>query len=422
MGKSLGLPHLTEDESFALLRRGLATSSASILPSRVLANMFFLHLVLRHLAGRKVHASLTVVTLAVAVATTSLLFGAAWGFADAATESLQTRGVDLVVTRAGIVERTNSSLRVEHADRLARFPGVVAVDGTLQETVSLKSSGAADHPHVLLGQDPRGFSVRSREIQSGRNLAAGDRGCVVVGAGLAAGLKEKPGDELKIEGFLFRIVGVFVSENPVETNLLIAPLDDVQELMDRPGQVTQFELQVDQAHQTAEAIRGLSKQIEQLHDDNGQSLGLQALPVRDFVSSSTRNRLGLALAWGTTTIAIVLASLGVLNTLLVSVQQRTREIGVLRAIGWPRSRVLRFILVEAGVLGCIAIGCGLLLALISASLLARVPAIREVTGPLLTWQGLLIGAVPAGVATLLGGWYPAWRATRIPATEALRYE
>jgi putative ABC transport system permease protein len=311
---------------------------------------------------------------------------------------------------------------VEQAALLARLSGVIAVDGPLQETVSLKFSGAADHPHVLLGRNPQGFSLRSIAIQSGRNLAADDRRCVLVGAGLAAGLKEKPGDELAIEGIPFRIVGVFVSDNPVETNLLIAPLQDVQELMDRHEQVTQFELQVDQEHQVLEKTRALCEEIEALHDAAGQALGLQALPAREFVSSSTRNRLGLALAWGTTTIAVVLASLGVMNTLLVSVQQRTREIGVLRAIGWPRSRVLRFILVEAGVLGVVAIGCGLLLAVIGAAILVRVPAIREVTGPLLTWKGLLFGALPAGAATLLGGWYPAWRATRIPATEALRYE
>jgi putative ABC transport system permease protein len=384
--------------------------------------MLFVQVVIRNLAGRKVHAALTIFTLAIAVAATILLFGAAWGFADAATASLEGRGVDVVITRSGVVERANSSLRADQAHILSKLPGVVAVDGTLQETVSLKTKGFADHPHLLLGQDPRGFSLKSLQIQAGQTLAAEDRVCVLIGVGLAASLTEKLNESIEIEGRKFRIAGIFLSENPVETNLLIAPLADVQELMDRPGQVTQFEVQVDKSHANADAIRALCQQIEGLRDDADQSLGLQALPVREFVGSGTRNRLATAMAWGTTSIAMVLASLGILNTLLVSVQERTREIGVLRALGWPRMRVLRMILLESFALGLLAIVSGAVLAVFTAVIIARFPAIREITGPLITWQALLCGAVPAAVAILLGGFYPAWHAASIPATEALRYE
>jgi putative ABC transport system permease protein len=135
-----------------------------------------------------------------------------------------------------------------------------------------------------------------------------------------------------------------------------------------------------------------------------------------------RNRIGTALAWGTTTIAIVLSSLGVLNTMLVSVLERTREIGVLRAIGWRKSRVLLMIVGEGLLQAMAAIVIGGGLAIVLAMALSHIPAVRELVGSMITAQAIIFGAVPALLATALGCIYPAWRASSIPTTEAIRYE
>ena len=125
---------------------------------------------------------------------------------------------------------------------------------------------------------------------------------------------------------------------------------------------------------------------------------------------------------GISFIAVFIGGLGMLNTMLMSVLERTREIGVLRALGWRQRRVLWLILQESLVLGLIGGLAGILFGLGLGGLIALVPgtfgAIELVYGPTLFARALVV-ALTAGAA---GGLYPAWRATRMRPVEALRYE
>ena len=85
-------------------------------------------------------------------------------------------------------------------------------------------------------------------------------------------------------------------------------------------------------------------------DPGGRSLGCKAVPTRQFVQTDSETRLASAMAWGTSVIA-VRAVVGTLNTMLMSVLERTRELGLLRAVGWSRARVVRLILGESLLIG-----------------------------------------------------------------------
>jgi len=116
--------------------------------------------------------------------------------------------------------------------------------------------------------------------------------------------------------------------------------------------------------------------------------------------------------------------LGMLNTMLMSVLERTREIGVLRALGWCQRSVLAMILQEAIILGILGGICGVFLGLGLGWLLAQIPSIAGFgTGdPIYTPQLIAQSFVVALATGVLGGLYPAWRATRMQPIEALRYE
>ena len=75
--------------------------------------------------------------------------------------------------------------------------------------------------------------------------------------------------------------------------------------------------------------------------------GVAATPARDHVQGDTQIRLARAMAWTTAAVALILGSVGMLNTMLMSIFERTREIGILRAVGWRRRRVLALVLGEA---------------------------------------------------------------------------
>lgn len=132
-----------------------------------------------------------------------------------------------------------------------------------------------------------------------------------------------------------------------------------------------------------------------------------------------------AITYALEIIALVVAALGVFNTLLAGVLERTREIGILRALGFDRPGILRTILWEAAFLGLVAIGLGLLAGLGLSWILIHVIN-RQSFGwtiqfavpiRLLVEYGLL-----ALAASLLAGWSPAWKASRLPVAEAVRYE
>jgi putative ABC transport system permease protein len=382
--------------------------------------MLLIELVYHNVLRRKARSALTIAGIAVAVAATSGLLSIAWRYAASAHEYYDSRGVDIVVVRAGVAERITSSLRSDAANQLRGLSGVADVDGSLTEVVSLGGSGLIGIP--LHGCDPGGFAISGLTIQSGRMLQADDRGVILLGAGLAESLHKQAGQSLEVEGTEFYVVGIFAGATAIEANSLLAPLADVQQLMDRPDQVSEFQLRVAPTFQSNDQIRRLCQRIEALQNEQQQPCGFKAQPTRDFVNSDTETRLAGAMAYGTSAIAVGLAILGMLNTMLMSVFERTRELGILRAIGWPKKRVVKLILGESLLLALCGAACGLAVAAVLVRLLGTWPATQALVDRSLSPSAALCGLLLAVVASLIGSLYPAYRGASIPCTEALHYE
>jgi putative ABC transport system permease protein len=382
--------------------------------------MLFFEVIFKNLLGRRLQSALTVAGLAASVAATTSLLTIAWNFADSAAEYYASRGVDIVVVRAGVAERITSSLNAALAERLAALPGVSEVDGSLTEMVSLSEGGLIGIP--LHGLDSRGFSLAQVRLQAGRELRPGDRLSILLGASLARSLNKRPGDTVQVEGQPFQVVGVFESANAWEANTLVAPLTDVQELMDRAGQVSEFQIRVAPSMADAAAVRRLCRRIESLRDDDRKSLGFKAQTTRQFVDTDMETRLAQAMAWGTTAVAITLSTLGMMNTMLMSVVQRTKELGLLRAIGWPRVLVLKMILGESMLLSLMGALGGSLIAGTLVRVLAAWSVTRSIVRPDISLRAAFLGLGLALLAGLIGACYPAYRAASVSPTEALRYE
>jgi putative ABC transport system permease protein len=147
-----------------------------------------------------------------------------------------------------------------------------------------------------------------------------------------------------------------------------------------------------------------------------------AVPARDYIQGDIQIRLVKAMAWATSVIALLLGSLGVLNTMMMSVFERTGEIGVLRALGWRRSRVLNLILGEAITLGVIGSVLGALLGLAGVRAIQLSPSASTFIAPELPWSVIVVGGLLGISLSVLGGLYPALRGAALNPTEALRHE
>jgi putative ABC transport system permease protein len=128
------------------------------------------------------------------------------------------------------------------------------------------------------------------------------------------------------------------------------------------------------------------------------------------------------MAWIVSLVALLIGVISMLNTMAMSVLERTQEIGILRAVGWPRERIVRMVLGEAVALGLAAAVVGTVGAIAVTHILARTPKVN----------GFIEGGVPLYVILqsfgitvvlgLLGGTYPAYRAARLLPTEAIRHD
>lgn len=376
--------------------------------------MHFISLVLKNIGRRRFRSTFTVVGVAVAAGAVAALVGLSTGFEHMLIDMYHERGIDLVVVRSGVTERLTSSLDAKLEPTLAGMPEVRQAAPELLDVVSLEDVNLVGV--TVYGWRPGSFVFDHLRLLAGESLAPQAGRSVLLGAVLAKDLGKRVGDRVEVyAGVPFRVVGIFQSFNVYENAAMIVPLEQLEQLTNRPGRVTLFDLVLrDRADQSA-----TDRVIQRI---DGLDRGLAAMTTGSYVSTSAQLRLGRAMAVLVSAVALVMGTLGVLNTMVMAVFERTQEIGILRAIGWRRGRVLRMILLESVLLSLAGAAIGTLAAVLLCHFLGHLPGAG----------GLVSGQIPALVVVaclalapvlgLLGGLYPALRGSQLSPTEALRHE
>jgi putative ABC transport system permease protein len=260
---------------------------------------------------------------------------------------------------------------------------------------------------IAVGWEPESRLMKRFTITSGETLHPGDRAKAIIGATFAANSGKKVGDTLKIKEEDFKIVGVFDSHSVFENGAVFLPIDELQRLMDT-RLVTAFSVSVDHPDDSAE-MAAVKQRIKALDPT------LLPLEVVDFVGSIQQIRLARGVAWVISAIAIAIGAIGMLNTMVMSVAERVREIGTLRAIGWTKRRVMSVIFYESIFLSVGGAAFGTLAAIGLTHFLSgfRLTSglIEGQIAPVVMMQGMLV-AIFVGVG---GAAYPAfWGASQQP--------
>lgn len=382
--------------------------------------MFFLTFVLKNLLRRKVRSLLTSSGVGIAVAAVVALVGIAQNFERALMELYTRRGVDLMVVRSGTSQRAGSSLPEKVGPMIQGLDGVHKVTPGLMDFISFEQRQLISVP--IQGWAPDSFLFDDIKFLGGRRLEKKDERGVMLGKKLAETLEKSVGQKVEIFGEDFQVIGIYESFNIYENNSAVVLLHDLQDMMNRKDQVTGFQIILKKEGDRKALLEQVKEAIKSLRDEQGRSLGLDAQPTVDYVKSMTEIQMVQAMAWVTSVIAILIGAVGVLNTMIMSVFERTREIGILRAIGWRRWRVMRMILYESLVLSVAGAVIGTVAALVLTYLLSRTPQGKVFIEGKVDPQVMVWGFVIALVVGLAGGIYPAIRGALMLPTEAIRHE
>jgi ABC-type antimicrobial peptide transport system permease subunit len=313
----------------------------------------------------------------------------------------------VVIRQAEIADTSLSAVDERIGERIAAMPEVENVSGMMMYAATLPDTGGF---FVMMGYSPNEYAIRRFEVVEGKPISGNHQ--VMLGRLMSETMHKAVGESIDLSGYRFRVVGIYESGVGWEELGGVVSLRDAQSFAGRPRKVTLYMVKVKDPLGAPDLVGRINEQMPEVH------AALTADFVEQMPDMENADRFFNAISF----LAIAVGGLGVLNTMLMSVHERTREIGVLRAVGWGRRPVLTMILKESLILSLLGGGIGILVAFGLVGILNVLPYVGGVMEARWQWDVFARAIWVALLLGLIGGLYPAYRATRMQPVEALRYE
>ena len=369
--------------------------------------MTFFTVIVRGLLRRPVRTSLTLLGISIGIGAVVALVGLASGYEKSIVKQLDTIGIDIVVSNmsGGLMPKVfDESLQ----PKIAALPNVAEVTSVLMQMQSIE-----DAPMMMVsGREWGGFTWDKLRLVEGRMPNDANEQAVVLGTMAAEILKKKVGDTVTLEVDDLPVVGIVDGGSVVENGAVLLPLKVMQLVTGNEGKVNFVDVRVTPGS-TDEQVSALCAQVKELFPEG------RAMPASEVVGTSQGFRVARAMSWSTSMLAIVVGVLGVMNTMLMTVFERTHEIGILLAVGWKKRRIMLMVLCESALLGFVGGLVGVTLGAAGITIMERITHVRGMLQPDLSPDLLLSAVAIAVVVGVISGLYPGWRSSRLSPSIAL---
>jgi putative ABC transport system permease protein len=370
----------------------------------------FARLILHDVWVKKVRSILTAFAIAIGVMTVVALGVVTDSVRTTAAGVLQVGAADFTVAQKNVSDILESSLTQGQLGRVASIPGVQSAVGVLLDTEKLD----AQHPLLIeIGIRPEDLTPFGVRVIAGRPFGATAANEVMLGSRLAQDLDAHLGQTIDIAGGPKEVVGIYSTGNVFGDSATMFPLVPFQAYERQPDGLSLLFVKT----HPGVAIPTVERRVQ-------ESSPILA-PIRNLIEFGRADRnyqLITAADRAATIVAIVIGAIIVMNTMLLSLVERYREFGIMRAIGWSRRRVVSLVLGESVTIGFGGAALGVGLAYVLVRVLARLPDLEGILQPTYDAGVFARALFTAAAVAVLGALYPALRAARLSPLEAIGRE
>jgi len=397
-------------------------------------------LAFRNIGKRKKRTALTMLGVFIGIAAVVALVSLGQGLQKTINDQFEKVGADKVIIQAKdptrIGEKVLGEMTSHELDVIERVHGVVQTAGVVFRGAKVTYNNVQRTQFLMGAPDDKkelelAYAFTTWEVEEGRRVSHKDKKKVAIGYNLAAkkvfGKNVALGSKIEIEGEKFEVVGSFErTGDPGLDNSVIIPLDEVISLLDIGDTFNYIVAQTVKGENPDEVAERIEKTIRR---DRHQKEGKEDFTVQsssDLIASfnAILNIIQVVFV-GIAAISLLVGGIGIMNTMYTAVLERTREIGVMKAIGAKNSDVLGLFLIESGFLGLaggvigVLIGAGISKLVEFGANTAFGPGTIHAIFPMYLIIGSLAFSFFVG---MISGALPARRASKLKPVDALRYE
>jgi putative ABC transport system permease protein len=393
------------------------------------------------ITANKLRSGLTILGMTIGVASVIVLIAVGNGSSKAVQSRIQSLGTNVLIVQptggfrggARAANTTSVALTKQDAEALQNpnlGPSVKSASPVVNAPgVKLVAGSSSYEPSSFIGTTPSYLSAHSYKVQEGTSFTAADvsqhRRVAVIGQTVVQELfagQNPVGQNMRVNGSSYEIVGVLASKGSNgatnEDDVVMAPISTVQDSLTGVGQIDSITVQATSESSLNSAEAEVTQILEERHKikDTAEP-GFSVLNQGSLLeTSSSTSSVFTTLLGEVAAISLLVGGIGVMNIMLVSVTERTREIGIRKAIGARRSDILTQFLTEAVLVSIFGGLAGVLVGIVGSQF--KIAGVE----PQIALYSIFLAFGAALASGLFFGTYPAARAAALRPIEALRFE